>query len=187
MMLASCFGLLVATGIRASAALHVEDASAMVQEGLRAHQHASSNASLGLLQARARLLSGQAQAPSGSFPCQQYPQMCKPPFNCQTFNFFELANGLLQGLAASGQPMLRAWCAAPQYAPYVDMCLAQKDLVKAGHIQYQWSLDQKANVDELDGSYCFLEGHCTNEAVTNETTLEEANAMCDARYGHDGW
>eukprot|EP00415_Alexandrium_ostenfeldii_P004556 UN4556 len=66
-------------------------------------------------------------------------------------------------------------------------CIVEKDLVKAGHIQYQWSVDQKSGIDELDGSYCFIEGHCTNEAVTNQTTVEEATQMCDERYGREGW
>merc|ERR1712151_326981 len=73
------------------------------------------------------------------------------------------------------------------YMEYMHACLVEKDLVKAGQIQYQWSVDQHNGVDELDGSYCFIEGHCTNEAVTNATTLEESYQMCDDRFGHRSW
>merc|ERR1719414_2914928 len=70
---------------------------------------------------------------------------------------------------------------------YVHTCIVEKDLVKAAQIQYQWSLDQRNGIDELDGSYCFIEGHCSNTAVTNSTTLEESYQMCDYRYGRRSW
>merc|ERR1719433_1914021 len=37
-------------------------------------------------------------------------------------------------------------------------------------------------VGELDGSYCFIEGHCTDTKVTLNTTLAEAEKLCDEKY-----
>ncbi len=68
------------------------------------------------------------------------------------------------------------WCRAPQYHEYVTECLANKDLVKAGRLNYDITAKQKRygdNVHELDASYCFIEKHCTNEVVTEHTTLGE--------------
>jgi len=157
----------------------------LVQESMRVERQ---QAGLG----RARLL---AQLAAGQFPsldtkpfdCDKNPGMCAPPFNCQTWTYGDMARIFVEGMAVNGEPNLRSWCLVPMYESYMRTCLVDKDLVKAGKIQYEWSLNMHAGVDEADASYCFIEGHCTNTAVTNETTLEEANKMCDERYGHEEW
>mmetsp|Transcript_47243 Transcript_47243/g.119014 ORF Transcript_47243/g.119014 Transcript_47243/m.119014 type:complete len:127 (-) Transcript_47243:36-416(-) len=50
---------------------------------------------------------------------------------------------------------------------------------------FDWTVAE--GIDQLDGSYCFIEGHCTNMNVTYDTTVEEAEAACDAKYGHENW
>jgi len=122
---------------------------------------------------------------TAGFDCEKYPKMCEAPFNCQTYNPVDTMRALAQGFAPTGEPNVQLWCSAPFYSNYAHMCLVEKDLVKAGQIQYKWSVDSKTGVDELDASYCFIEGHCSNEAVTNQTTLKEANQMCNERYGKD--
>eukprot|EP00931_Biecheleriopsis_adriatica_P093310 TRINITY_DN67056_c0_g1_i1.p1 TRINITY_DN67056_c0_g1~~TRINITY_DN67056_c0_g1_i1.p1 ORF type:complete len:360 (+),score=76.38 TRINITY_DN67056_c0_g1_i1:99-1178(+) len=124
-----------------------------------------------------------------AFDCAMYPKMCEAPFNCDKEDIFlDVRNTLLEGMAAKG-PNLQSWCMSPGYQDYVHMCLASKDLVKAGQIQYQQTKEGKfgPHTFDLDGSYCFIEGHCLNTAVTNSTTLEEANQMCDQRYGRERW
>merc|ERR1719203_2424081 len=68
-------------------------------------------------------------------------------------------------------------------------CIQKKNLKKAGWILYEWSTQPRrlGVFDELDASYCFIEGHCTNTAVRDNTTAKEAEKMCNARFGHAGW
>jgi len=177
--------LALALGARAQV---VGDSSAMVQEAVKAHQHEASQASSNLLIDRIKALAGAGQpAPPTGFDCQKHPKLCQAPFNCQSWNMAEGVGYAFQGMAADGQPNLRTWCMAPQYDDYIHACIVEKNLKKAGEIQFQWSLNQHSGTDEMDGSYCFIEGHCTNTAVSDNTTLEEARQMCDDRYGRSGW
>jgi len=126
---------------------------------------------------------------TNAFNCATYPKMCEAPFNCDkddgTISYQSM---WLQGMAVQG-PYMKSWCDSADYQDYAYECLVTKDLVKAGHIQYNNTKAGKfaPNAFELVGSYCFIEGHCLNTAVTNSTTLEEANLMCDERYGHERW
>mmetsp|Transcript_29551 Transcript_29551/g.68726 ORF Transcript_29551/g.68726 Transcript_29551/m.68726 type:complete len:271 (+) Transcript_29551:83-895(+) len=165
-----------------------EDASALVQSTVQAHQSASAFAALGRARLVAQIAAGQLPAPfTAKFECDKFPLLCRPPFNCQNFTMAEALKLPVQGISPDGKANLRLWCAAPHYEKYIDMCIVQKDLVAAGQIQFNWSMNQHNGVDELDGSYCFIEGHCTNQAVTNDTTLEDSYKMCDERYGHSAW
>jgi len=158
------------------------DAAALVQTGLRSHSGAEQE---GLLQGRARMLKEMGRGgEAAAFDCQKYPAFCGAPFNCQLPHKPELPR------AKNEHANLETWCTQAQYYPYMKACVVDKDLKKAAQVQYQWSLDNRGpqgGVDELDGSYCFMEGHCSNEAVTENTTMEEAEKMCDFRYGHKGW
>lgn len=49
----------------------------------------------------------------------------------------------------------------------------------------QWSVE--AGVGGLDASTCFLAGHCADTTVTNETTFEDMELICDSKFGHDNW
>jgi len=185
--LAACF---LGAALSASAS---DDAAVLVQSAVQAHQQAASSAGVDRVKLVASLASGQMPTAT-PFDCEKAPKLCEEPFNCQTFNPAEIMAETIakRGLAANGEANLKLWCAAPMYQDYVHTCLVKKDLVAAAQIQYEWSLTQKigmtnVGIDEVDASYCFLEGHCTNTAVTNETTLEDSYKMCDDRYGHLGW
>ena len=135
------------------------------------------------------------KATTKSFGCDAYPKLCEAPFNCQdliparaatSFALFGVGNGV----AAPGHGNNpKVWCMSPQYANYAHACMSEKDLVKAAHIQYNETKSNKFGPTTLDadGSYCFLDGHCTNSEVTTDTTLAEAEQMCDARFGHEAW
>jgi len=182
--------------LRCTAEAHVADDSVLVQSGVQLHQHsASATSHLSRMELVKRVATNEMplankllESVLGDFNCTAFPNFCRPPFNCQDWSTpGGLTKITLAGLAPGGKPNFGIWCAVPTYYDYMDACIIQKDLVKAGHIQYQWSLNAPNHVDEADGSYCFIEGHCSNEAVTNETTVEEANQMCDERYGRKGW
>jgi len=123
------------------------------------------------------------------FDCEKYPHMCQEPFNCHVVDPLPaFAGAVIQGVAHNGAN-LRFWCLAPGYQDFVHQCLVEKDLVKAGHTQFEQTKSGKfgEHVYEVDGSYCFIEGHCLNTAVTENTTSAEASKMCDARFGHERW
>jgi len=167
------------------------DATVLVQASVKAHAGEGGQAAHGY--SRQQLAQGLAQGQLPGLPgaepfnCSKHPKMCQEPFNCQTFSQAEVLLAMTTGLARYGKANLRSWCIAPDYEDYIHTCIVKKDLVTAGEIQYNWTINKRDGIDELDGSYCFIEGHCSNTAVTNETTLEESYAMCDDRYGHDAW
>ena len=127
------------------------------------------------------------------FDCEAYPKMCRAPFNCHRVPGLSadpswLHGNASEGLAASG-PNLQAWCSVPMFEGYIHTCLVEKDLAKAARLQYEGTKAGKYGPYsyELDGSYCFIEGHCLNTRVSHGTTLEEASQMCDERYGRSRW
>jgi hypothetical protein len=124
----------------------------------------------------------------GGFTCSSYPALCAAPFDCQTYDGPE---GLTMdaAIAKDGSPNLHSWCRMPQYHEFLSQCVVEKDLVKAGHTQYENTKAGKHGPDtfQLDGSYCFIEGHCLNQAVHQDTSLDEAAAQCDGRFGHAEW
>jgi len=175
------------TAFGALSAASVEDTSVLVQSAVRSHEVAAATSQRAEL--LRKLASGQLPPAflNYKFDCKASPRLCEAPFFCDSFTPMELAKIPIEGLAPDGKPNLRLWCIAPMYQNYMATCLADKDLVKAAKVQFEWSLNQHNGVDEADGSYCFIEGHCSNTAVTNETTLEESVQMCDDRYGRTGW
>lgn len=123
----------------------------------------------------------------GRFNCSWMDLLCEEPFACRDFNKAAFVAEITErGVAPAGHPNFKAWCLNPQYGPYAHACLVEKDLVKAAHVQYNATVAGKfgPNTADLDGSYCFIDGHCVNNAVTKDTTLDEATAMCNARFGH---
>lgn len=96
----------------------------------------------------------------------------------------------MKTVAVDGHVNFHSWCRSPKYwSSVVKHCLVEKDLVKSAWTLYNLSKTDAlpSFVPEMDASYCFIEGHCTNEAVTASTTVEQAESMCDARYGHSAW
>merc|ERR1719330_194032 len=119
------------------------------------------------------------------------PWMCEEPFSCnRPPDFWESTRTGKTMATKDGHANPRAWCSALSYADnLVKDCIVDKDLEKSAHNLYKVTTAGKFGpfTAEMDGSYCFIEGHCSNTAVTKNTTLEEAEQMCDERYGHDGW
>jgi len=127
------------------------------------------------------------------FDCEAHSRMCREPFNCHRVPDLSaepswMHGNATEGLAASG-PNMQAWCSVPRFEGYIHTCLVEKDLAKAARLQYEGTKAGKYGPYsyELDGSYCFIEGHCLNTRVSHSTTLEEASQMCDERYGRSRW
>jgi len=86
---------------------------------------------------------------------------------------------------SDGHANLKSWCDRPWYADtLVQECLVKKDLYTHAHKLFEFSV--KAGMGELDGSYCFIEGYCVSDATLN-TTMQEAEQLCDRRFGHKVW
>eukprot|EP00408_Alexandrium_pacificum_P061196 CAMPEP_0171167566 /NCGR_PEP_ID=MMETSP0790-20130122/7270_1 /TAXON_ID=2925 /ORGANISM="Alexandrium catenella, Strain OF101" /LENGTH=324 /DNA_ID=CAMNT_0011632397 /DNA_START=62 /DNA_END=1037 /DNA_ORIENTATION=+ len=176
----------------------LEDAAVLLQAEVGSHAAAGA----GLLQGRASVLaslaasSGQVPgSPGGAAPtmmpnvnCAKSPWMCMPPFNCQ--QGLDVGKLFTTLATEDGHTNLRSWCLEPQFADtLVKHCLWLKDQKTAAQEMYLSTIHGKHGpfTAEADASYCFIEGHCSNTAVTFNTTLEEAEQMCDFRYGHDAW
>jgi len=124
----------------------------------------------------------------GDSDCAAHPAMCLPPFNCHQTSRTALTQWSQEGWGKGGRPNWSTWCLDARYEPYASKCAAG-DLDGAGLVQYQLTTAGKfgEHTAEMDASYCFMDGHCTNTAVTNSTTLAEAIQMCDDRFGREAW
>eukprot|EP00415_Alexandrium_ostenfeldii_P003919 UN3919 len=93
-----------------------------------------------------------------------------------------------KGWAWDGTPNVQSWCSSPQYYEFITRCSAGK-LVEAGQLQYELTKDGMFGglTRESDGSYCFIEGHCVNDAVNESTTVEDTVHLCDERFGRKAW
>eukprot|EP00930_Biecheleria_cincta_P079121 TRINITY_DN6683_c0_g1_i2.p1 TRINITY_DN6683_c0_g1~~TRINITY_DN6683_c0_g1_i2.p1 ORF type:complete len:213 (+),score=25.50 TRINITY_DN6683_c0_g1_i2:166-804(+) len=115
-------------------------------------------------------------------------RFCAEPFNCQTYDG---PQGVIicATIMKDGRPNLHSWCALPQYEEYVSQCVVKKDLMKAARTMYENTKAGKHGKDtfQMDGSLCFIEGHCLNQEVHEDSTLDEAAAQCDGRFGRAEW
>uniref|UniRef100_A0A7S2J980 Uncharacterized protein n=1 Tax=Alexandrium andersonii TaxID=327968 RepID=A0A7S2J980_9DINO len=125
------------------------------------------------------------------FNCSHHPWMCKEPFNCQILpDKAEFKRTQKTMATPDGHANVKTWCGVPQYQPNLARhCIQEKDLKLSAERVHTATIKKRFGpfTLEADASYCFLEGHCTNTAVTYNTTMDEAERMCDFRYGHEGW
>ena len=122
--------------------------------------------------------------------CALTPWMCTEPFDCINASGQLRSRQKYEGqIASSTGQDLHSWCYSdPSYwNTAVLQCLVKKDLPAYAQTMYQYAI-QRHPVDEIDASYCFYMGHCQNDQVTFNTTLPEAQVMCDERYPEpNGW
>lgn len=166
------------------------DALTLVQRSTDLQWKVSTNVASGLMQSRFDAIAGFAngQAHSSKFyNCTRHPTLCKDPINChQPRNKADKEFNKLFPATADGHSNLKTWCFAKQYeSNLVQECLVNRDLKKSAQQVFRDTVAH--GIGELDGSYCFIEGHCTNTAVNYNTSVQEAESMCDQRFGHDGW
>merc|ERR1711862_146407 len=121
---------------------------------------------------------------NASVNCFKTPALCSERLQCQTW---PLPNETAAALNAKmttqdNHANLRLWCEHPQDADtVVQHCLLNHALVAHAHASY--ASTKKSHKDELVASFCFIEGLCHDSAITANTTVLEAEDVCDARYG----
>jgi len=140
----------------------------------------------------ADIQSGRAGGPEEEegYDCERLPHMCKAPFHCDQWTHQDTLDIRMHGLATSdNHPNLRSWCmpGLERYAStVVKECIVNKDLKTSAKVSMQRTFNDWS--DEIDASYCFAEGHCTNHVVTDNTTLSDMEKMCDYRFAsRQGW
>lgn len=125
------------------------------------------------------------QDPNGYFvDCQMTPWMCEAPFDCVDAqeNISDLWRTRWKVATWDGHANPKSWCTDDTFwTTTVKECLVNKQPKKAALAKLSVQLSR--GVDDEDAKYCFLEKHCTNEEVTEDTTPEQAEAICTKRYG----
>jgi len=124
------------------------------------------------------------------YDCEKLPHMCKAPFHCDQWTHQDTLDVRMHGLATTdGHANLRSWCmpGLERYAStVVKECVVNKNLKLSATTALQRTFNDWA--DELDASYCFAEGHCTNTVASDYTTQTDMENMCDYRFGsRAGW
>jgi len=124
------------------------------------------------------------------YDCDRLPHMCKAPFHCDQWTHQDTLDIRMHGLATTdGHANVRSWCmpGLERYAStVVKECVVNKDLRQSSKLQLTRTFNDWA--DELDASYCFAEGHCTNAVASDYTTMTDMENMCDYRFGgRKGW
>lgn len=85
-----------------------------------------------------------------------------------------------------------AWCkltknsASPEMAELPQKCMVERDLHAAAALLLQV---QSGSEESLNGNarYCYEAGHCSNKALHANSTTEDIEQYCDAKYqGKDG-
>lgn len=110
--------------------------------------------------------------------------MCEEPFDClNATGTLESLEDLQHGIAKPSGTNLQSWCysEARSIEAVVPHCLLRHDPLATAKALFAKSVELHP-LDDIDASYCFLVGHCQNDQVTLNTTIPEAEAMCDARY-----
>lgn len=126
--------------------------------------------------------------------CTKHPYLCEEPFLCQTVHLDEVLGWFKNGFAADGHANPRGFCSGylgtTFMGPLVQQCLASPtgDPIGAGLKYYAGDLPggEHPNLYEFDASYCFINGMC-DMPVTQSTTLQDSDKMCDAMFGREIW
>jgi len=135
----------------------------------------------------AALLSSGASQPA-AINCTEYPMFCDPKVNCASNPMSSDEIAQLNGRLAtpSGHANLRTWCLAyPHYGRALKTCILDND--KVGYADATFADQQAAGLDTADAMYCYVEGHCNDTRITDETTVSQAEEACDEKYGHEAW
>eukprot|EP00931_Biecheleriopsis_adriatica_P070603 TRINITY_DN44374_c0_g1_i1.p1 TRINITY_DN44374_c0_g1~~TRINITY_DN44374_c0_g1_i1.p1 ORF type:complete len:347 (+),score=95.87 TRINITY_DN44374_c0_g1_i1:39-1043(+) len=130
----------------------------------------------------------QVQPSDGPVDCGKYPMFCSPKVNCSQspLTAAERKSYETRLATADGKANQRSWCLAyPMYATSVQKCIVEGDA--RGYAKEMFESQKKLKLVEADAIYCFVAGHCNNTEVTDKTTMEQAEAVCDKLYGHERW
>lgn len=185
-------------------ALLLTFAAAAVQvQGLHLGEQSAAAASAGRFWGRKR-------EPQEGVDCSEMPEVCASPFDCgpsvspgSGFEHPRLEPGArlparegqqdryVRLASIDGHANLHAWCQYPKgYLKYAQHC-SKGEMVAAAHalheVQSVRRPDGSYPLRTMDAAYCFASGHCNDTAVTANTTLDEAETMCDKKYSRRIW
>mmetsp|Transcript_25424 Transcript_25424/g.57775 ORF Transcript_25424/g.57775 Transcript_25424/m.57775 type:complete len:244 (-) Transcript_25424:7-738(-) len=120
-----------------------------------------------------------------SFNCTRFPAACKEPFNCQKGPKYHGPNAPYA--TEDEHADYRTWCDSPE--SYIEPALQcqQGNLREYGRLMHQTQKSASPVVELVDAHYCFQHGHCDNDDIGPNTTLAEAEAICDEKFGHNRW
>lgn len=121
------------------------------------------------------------------FNCTALPEACMPPFSCQ-LPLKATNKGKLPWATPDGHPDWHTWC--ENLPGHVEAALAcyHGDLRGYGRIMHRvQSKLVLGAVPFLDAHYCFSHGHCDNEDIGPNMTIEAMEAYCDDKFGHRNW
>jgi len=131
--------------------------------------------------------------------CEERPWSCEAPYNCQDYTDETQETLAFHKMATEdNRSNLQGWCSKAdssnhEFIDMVEECRTgsmprsalighevqgREGLAVYGDVAYVWN---------IDASDCFANGGCTNTEITENTTVEEAEAMCDRRYGREAW
>jgi len=139
-------------------------------------------------------LNSSSTLPGQSMDCSSWPVFCDARLGCAAWPLQDAELSALEDriATADGRANLRPWCMARRrYAGPLAKCLLEGDLQAYAREMFaaQRRETNRTNADlvETDAAYCFLAGHCNDTEVTPSTTLREAEAICNGKFGHESW
>jgi hypothetical protein len=127
------------------------------------------------------------ESESAEVDCTAEPYLCQSPFNCNAEKSSEELERT-QIATIGGHADWSAWCGSP-YSSAANECYrgnltGYAALMARAQVE---ASDGEHSLADMDAHYCFSFGHCDNTEVIADTTLNESEAMCDRRFGHDKW
>uniref|UniRef100_A0A7S1RB68 Uncharacterized protein n=1 Tax=Alexandrium catenella TaxID=2925 RepID=A0A7S1RB68_ALECA len=115
--------------------------------------------------------------------CKSRPEICHDGlFNCEKKTPTEEYNHQITK-DTDGHPNPHTLCSKTLQVNSFKKCIIDRDLDAHAEMMFKYNEQQR----EFDATYCFAAGHCNNTAVKANTTLKEAEAMCDQVYGRGIW
>mmetsp|Transcript_122805 Transcript_122805/g.358421 ORF Transcript_122805/g.358421 Transcript_122805/m.358421 type:complete len:253 (-) Transcript_122805:12-770(-) len=137
--------------------------------------------------------SSSTRAGARSSVCSIYPVACREPFSCGQPKEEKAERKRMYSQIAlqDGHANLQAWCSSvfrTDYVEYVDQCL-RGNMQASADIVYdmQRKLSPDGSLLKADAEYCVAAGHCENTDVSENTTLTDAELMCDRKYTRSAW
>jgi len=122
---------------------------------------------------------------ASSVDCQATPWMCEAPFDCISENVGSMTKLKRRVATKDGRPNPKSWCADSRFwNSTVKECLVDGQPKKAAASRL--SLQLYRGADDEDAKYCFIGQLCAISEIDENTTAEQAEAVCSKQYG-DKW
>ena len=120
--------------------------------------------------------------------CEKSPYICAEPFDCLNISGQVKSPEQFQQQVAGPEGIdFHSWCYIPTFwEPAALPCLVEKDPLAYAQKMYENAMEK--HIDGLHAANCFLVGYCESHEVTVNTTLAEAQDICDEWFPEpNGW